>query len=59
MPLPPDFEKSLWEAADQLWTNSTLAPALHVYRALGFDDRPYPYDPPHLDADRYLELDLG
>lgn len=29
MPLPPDFEKRLWDAADQLWTNSTLKP--HEY----------------------------
>ena len=27
MPLPPDFEKRLWDAADQLWTNSTLLPS--------------------------------
>ncbi len=27
MPLPPDFEKRLWTAADQLWTNSTLKPS--------------------------------
>lgn len=27
MPLPADFEKSLWDAADQLWTNSTLMPS--------------------------------
>jgi len=27
MPLPPDFEKRLWDAADQLWTNSTLKPS--------------------------------
>lgn len=27
MPLPPDFEKSLWAAADQLWTNSGLQPS--------------------------------
>ena len=27
MPLPPDFEKRLWNAADQLWTNSTLKPS--------------------------------
>jgi type I restriction enzyme M protein len=27
MPLPPDFEKRLWDAADQLWTNSTLQPS--------------------------------
>src|SRR5262245_5885740 len=26
MPLPADFEKRLWDAADQLWTNSTLMP---------------------------------
>jgi type I restriction enzyme M protein len=27
MPLPADFEKSLWAAADQLWTNSGLQPS--------------------------------
>jgi type I restriction-modification system DNA methylase subunit len=27
MPLPPDFPKRLWDAADQLWTNSTLQPS--------------------------------
>lgn len=27
MPLPADFEKKLWAAADQLWTNSALQPA--------------------------------
>jgi type I restriction enzyme M protein len=27
MPLPPEFEKSLWEAADQLWTNTSLKPS--------------------------------
>lgn len=27
MPLPADFEKRLWDAADQLWTNSTLLPS--------------------------------
>lgn len=27
MPLPANFEKSLWDAADQLWTNSTLLPS--------------------------------
>ncbi len=27
MPLPANFEKSLWAAADQLWTNSALQPS--------------------------------
>lgn len=27
MPLPAEFEKKLWAAADQLWTNSALQPA--------------------------------
>jgi len=27
MPLPPDFEKQLWDAADQLWTNTSLKPS--------------------------------
>lgn len=27
MPLPPDFEKQLWDAADQLWTNTNLKPS--------------------------------
>lgn len=27
MPLPADFEKRLWAAADQLWTNSALQPS--------------------------------
>ena len=27
MPLPADFEKRLWAAADQLWTNSSLKPS--------------------------------
>ncbi|WP_438016577.1 class I SAM-dependent DNA methyltransferase [Sorangium sp. So ce315] len=27
MPLPADFEKRLWAAADQLWTNSALPPS--------------------------------
>ncbi len=27
MPLPADFEKKLWAAADQLWTNSALQPS--------------------------------
>jgi type I restriction enzyme M protein len=27
MPLPPEFEKSLWDAADQLWTNTSLKPS--------------------------------
>jgi type I restriction enzyme M protein len=27
MPLPAGFEKQLWDAADQLWTNSQLQPA--------------------------------
>ena len=53
-----DFARARGATKVVLWTNSTLAPALHVYRALGFDDRPYPYDPPHLDADTYMELDL-
>ena len=27
MPLPPEFEKRLWDAADQLWTNTSLKPS--------------------------------
>lgn len=27
MPLPADFEKQLWDAADQLWTNTSLKPS--------------------------------
>jgi type I restriction enzyme M protein len=27
MPLPAEFEKKLWAAADQLWTNSALSPS--------------------------------
>ncbi|APR84565.1 Type I restriction-modification system, DNA-methyltransferase subunit M [Minicystis rosea] len=27
MPLPAEFEKRLWAAADQLWTNSALQPS--------------------------------
>jgi type I restriction enzyme M protein len=27
MPLPPDFEKTLWASADQLWANTGLQPA--------------------------------
>jgi type I restriction enzyme M protein len=27
MPLPADFEKKLWDAADQLWTNAQLQPS--------------------------------
>ncbi|WP_437842576.1 type I restriction-modification system subunit M N-terminal domain-containing protein [Sorangium sp. So ce1153] len=27
MPLPADFEKRLWAAADHLWTNSAVQPS--------------------------------
>jgi type I restriction enzyme M protein len=30
MPLPADFEKQLWDAADQLWTNTRLNPSQHA-----------------------------
>ncbi len=35
MPLPADFEKRLWAAADQLWTNSALQPSEYSTPVLG------------------------
>jgi type I restriction enzyme M protein len=35
MPLPAEFEKKLWAAADQLWTNSALQPQEYSTPVLG------------------------
>jgi len=34
MPLPADFEKQLWDAADRLWTNTSLKPSEYATPAL-------------------------
>src|SRR4051812_3460762 len=35
MPLPAEFEKKLWAAADQLWTNTALQPQEYSTPVLG------------------------
>lgn len=35
MPPPPEFEKKLWDAADQLWTNAALMPNEYATPVLG------------------------
>jgi ribosomal protein S18 acetylase RimI-like enzyme len=42
-----------------LTSNQRLAPALRLYRALGFCDQPVPSDMPFVTVDVYMVLELG
>lgn len=42
-----------------LTSNSQLAAALHLYRALGFRDAPFPDTKPYVTADVYMALELA
>lgn len=42
-----------------LVSSSTLAPAIRLYEALGFQHRPFPEPPAYTDADVYMELEIA
>lgn len=48
-------------SAARVWllTNASLAPALALYRSLGFVRRDMPFPAPHVDANVYMEFELA
>ena len=54
-----DFARSRQARRLFLVSNSRLVPALRLYASLGFQELPFPGPRPYVDADVYMELELG